>query len=302
MKVRRPKIRLFPTLCGLILALYLAANPAYAQEATDAKNGSSDKPCVLSPEVMAQFAGYVSMFDGDVKQDTKLAFVPWLHPLSAERSLTAEVSEDQLVFPREGNPWLACVKRNDILWSPLARSFRHTFAVRVLDVTKKADRVVFQTENVGLDDILGGIRIVDGEEPPLVRKLRARLPSELPGGLTRGSVTKEGAGDELTLAVVYGGAGTLYVSLALFGARRLAELRGQLEQAIQKPNARKESYGERTVYVKESDVATSMSLFLDDAGLRLASFDLGSEELYAALEGLDLEALQAFAADVMRSN
>src|SRR5699024_695112 len=42
--------------------------------------------------------------DGDLK------YKPWLHELTAEQALSAEVGKNKLIFPKEGNSWLSNVE------------------------------------------------------------------------------------------------------------------------------------------------------------------------------------------------
>ncbi len=84
---------------------------------------------------------------------------PWAHPLSNEQVADAEITENRIAFPKEGNPWLECINRNDILWSPLATDPNRQFLLRVLEVTPSSDQIVFQTRSAGLDELFQHARI-----------------------------------------------------------------------------------------------------------------------------------------------
>lgn len=83
---------------------------------------------------------------------------PWVHLISAEQAEDVEltdgrISDGRIAFPREGHPWLDCVQRNDILWSPLSSHAHRQFLRRVLEISEEDDRYVFQTRSAGLDEV-----------------------------------------------------------------------------------------------------------------------------------------------------
>lgn len=82
-----------------------------------------------------------------------LEAVAWTSPLTDEEVADAEITDNRIAFRKEGNPWLACIQRNDILWSPLASDARLQFLRRVLEITDADDRIVFQTRSAGLTEL-----------------------------------------------------------------------------------------------------------------------------------------------------
>lgn len=94
-------------------------------------------------------------FNSDLKEQMKkqmgAKLVPWIHFLKEKQAGTAKIQDDKIVFPKKGNDWLLCVKKNDILWSPLDMPM---FLLRVKEIEEKPDRFIFKTEKNGFDDVI----------------------------------------------------------------------------------------------------------------------------------------------------
>lgn len=96
-----------------------------------------------------------SKFNDDLKEEMKkqirAGLVPWVHFLKEKEAGSAKIEENNILFPKKGNDWLQCVKRNDIIWSPMDMP---VFLLRVKAIREKPDRFIFTTENAGLNDVI----------------------------------------------------------------------------------------------------------------------------------------------------
>ncbi|MDX1628114.1 MAG: hypothetical protein R3345_05410 [Fulvivirga sp.] len=100
-------------------------------------------------------------FNAEVKEKMKKQMgggelVPWIVFLKKEQASTAWKDDGNLVFPKEGNDWLQCLSKNDLLWSPLEMPM---FALRVKNIEAYPDRFVLEVESAGLNDFVSKGRV-----------------------------------------------------------------------------------------------------------------------------------------------
>jgi hypothetical protein len=96
-------------------------------------------------------------------------FAPWVLFLDEEQAAEADLAEGLarsgtneglLSFPKAGNPWLECVRENDLLWAPLGAG---GFLLRVKTMWETPERATFWAERAGFRDVIVQGRIEAGE-------------------------------------------------------------------------------------------------------------------------------------------
>ena len=283
---------LLVVVCLITGAQVEAQDPEAQQE--EISNAEAAADCAVRPDLVVIIAESMG-WDAE-----EIEFLPWMRPLSEEQAMTAEVGKDRLIFPKEGNPWLSCVEKNHLLWSVLPEDFDHLFARRVLEVVEEPDRVVFRTREADIGEVTAGVW--SGDESPLLTEFKKHLPIELPGGMTRAHFDTETAGDGTGTVLAYvayfrGTEKGIVLPVMPLNAEGMKEFRSDYEnQEAENENMQQDSHGGRTVYVKRDEMMNVLSVLLDGAVVQLMSGKLDIEELYSALDTLDLKALEAFAA------
>jgi hypothetical protein len=137
-------------------------------------------------------------------------------------------------------------------------------------------------------------------EDPLVATLSALLPAVAPDGLERKGVEKRSAGGGQIVSALYMGEGTMMqVAVALLGDEKLNETRSELEaEAGSQAAVRKKQHRGRTVYEESTSSRVTLTLFLDGgAGLMVQAEKMDTKKVYALLDVLDLEKIEALAGE-----
>ncbi len=232
------------------------------------------------------------------KDDGGLEYKPWLHELTAEQALSAEVGKNKLIFPKEGNSWLSNVEQYHVLWSKNTNDFNHNFALRVLKINESSGNVTFQTARVGFPVVFSGFRDEVKEEASIefpgeptitIRKefLVEALPVRLPGLPTRGFIGVNET--EKTFNVVYSGVdGVLQLTIGRFNEEYLNNFKMRLKRGMENPEVTEEPYHGGTLMIGQLSSATKVLVDVDflDMWLRF-SYPTSVENVHAILKAIN---------------